>query len=160
MVHLMTAFCCAKLVTGNHGRCMTKMKLETKLRGKWKSDRRRTLEIFAPYHNPKNKKRKRFISSMFGKLELHITKKFIHSKMNQFREKKPYEIIDSTEHSLVLLYQETMMAELLDEEPTTEFIITTFEETRYHEYLYLTHSSFRFSECFRRVTETKKTESR
>ena len=44
---------------------------------------------------------------------------------------------------------------VLEEEPTTEYIIANFDETRYYEYLYLTHSSLRFTECFRRVKEDK-----
>ena len=132
------------------------MELQKKLLGTWISDRKRTLQLCASYHNPKFKKKRKVLSSMFGKLELKFTKKHIHSTYDgDFLGKEKYKVLDQAEDSLVLKYKDTMWAEALETEATDQYVIISFEESKKYELIYICYSTTRWIECFRRPKPQK-----
>ena len=132
------------------------MSLRNQLIGTWKSHRKRTLDNLAAYHRQKDSGKKRFISRMFGKLELKWTKKYVYFSREGFakatHEKFKYEVVDESESTLIVKIEETLPNELsiLD---GVIFLVIQFEETRYHKYYSAYPSRWNYVEWFQKVSD-------
>lgn len=130
------------------------MNLQRQLIGQWKSDRRRTLICYAPYHKQTELKKKRFISGLFGKLELKFTKKYSYSSCNgEEWEKTKYTIVDQSEDTLIIKIENDFKG-VLSALNGIVFSVIQFEETRYHQYCSIYNSQWNYTEWFRKIKNT------
>lgn len=114
--------------------------------GTWISDKRKTLGKWHPYHTLKPKKKKRF-ASLFGKLKVRYTKKYLHTELDGTKERQPYTVVGSDEYSLVIKAHSDLAGR--------EIILhLSFEEEKGQVYYWLCPGwpcSGGFSECFRKI---------
>ncbi len=126
------------------------MSLRNQLIGTWKSDRKRTLAGFAPYHKLKDLAKRRRVSGIFGELEVKYTRRYIHSQFKDSAYKERYEVVDESEDTLVIKVDEKY-PELFDTLNGLSFYVIQFDETRYHKYMSVYVSRWHYVEWFRKV---------
>lgn len=133
------------------------MSLHYQIRGTWKSHRKRTLDGFAPYLQQTDLRKKRLISSMFGKLTLNWTKKYIYSSFEgsakvgcKATEKSRYAVIDESEDTLVIKIEDKL-PDLFNVFDGVSYLVIQFKETRYHTYYSAYDSRWHYVEWFQKV---------
>ncbi len=109
--------------------------------GTWISDRRRTLKMWHPYHKAKPKRKKRF-ASMFGKLKVRYTKKYLHSDFDGTKKRQPYTVVLSDACCLVIKTSDDLTGS-----ECLQHLYFEEEEGQVYYWLWLG----RFSECFRKM---------
>lgn len=77
------------------------MDMQKRLLGTWRSDRAQTLRLLHPYHElPTAKKRK--VASIFGKLTLRYTPRYIYATLDGTTTRERYSVVAEDRWSIVL----------------------------------------------------------
>lgn len=87
-----------------------KRKIDRRLLGTWKSDRRKTFAEFRPKKNA-DPKALRKLKAIFGKLKLHWTRTNVHSNYDGFSESQTYDVLASDSQSVVIRIYENLFEE-------------------------------------------------
>jgi hypothetical protein len=126
------------------------MSLRNQLIGTWRSHRNRTLNSFAPYLRQKELGKRRIISSLFGKLEVKWTNKYIHSVYEEVKDKSRYEIVDESDDTLIIKIDSVFPDEFCMFDGI-DFFVIQFDETRYYKYYCSYSSRWKYVEWFQKV---------
>ena len=94
--------------------------------------------------------RKRIISSLFGKLEIKYTRRYLHFRSKGSTYKSRYEIIDETDDTLIVKIEHKYPypCDILG---GMSYYVIQFDEIPYHKYMSVYASRHMYVEWFQKV---------
>jgi hypothetical protein len=89
-----------------------KTKMDKRLLGTWRSDRRRTLrELQLPRYV--QRKTQKPLRALFGKLRLTYTRSHVHYGMDDWQAVRPYKVLATDSRSVAIRYHDELTGEWL-----------------------------------------------